>query len=111
MPRACCRKATRMDSRRKKSSGPSGAESKEPDVQKGNIVSVFVFLAFVLGGVLNAIALGNPVPIVPWVLVGIIVAQSPRIAQQWERAIVLRLGRYHSMPGPGLFWIIPFIDT
>jgi regulator of protease activity HflC (stomatin/prohibitin superfamily) len=80
-------------------------------VQKGNIVSVFVFLAFVLGGVLNALALRNPVPIVPWVIVGIIVAQSPRIAQQWERAIVLRLGKYHSMPGPGLFWIVPFIDT
>jgi regulator of protease activity HflC (stomatin/prohibitin superfamily) len=36
--------------------------------------------------------------------------QSPQIAQQWERAIVLRLGRFHSMQGPGLFWIVPFFD-
>jgi len=37
--------------------------------------------------------------------------QSPKIAQQWERAIVLRLGRYRAMEGPGLFWIVPFVDT
>ena len=43
-------------------------------------------------------------------VLGIILAQSPRVAQQWERAIVLRLGRYAGMRGPGLFWIVPFID-
>ena len=76
-----------------------------------NIVSVFVFLGFVLGGILNAFAMGSPVPVVIWAIAGIIVAQSPRIAQQWERAIILRLGKYHTMQGPGLFWIVPFIDT
>ena len=30
---------------------------------------------------------------------------------QWERAIVLRLGKYVGLRGPGLFWIVPFIDT
>jgi regulator of protease activity HflC (stomatin/prohibitin superfamily) len=45
------------------------------------------------------------------VIAGLVAMQSPRIAQQWERAIVLRLGRYHAMQGPGLFWIVPFIDT
>ena len=36
--------------------------------------------------------------------------QSPRIAQQWERAVVLRLGRFIGLRGPGLFWIVPFVD-
>jgi regulator of protease activity HflC (stomatin/prohibitin superfamily) len=36
---------------------------------------------------------------------------SPRVARQWERAIVLRLGRFIGLRGPGLFWIIPFVDT
>jgi regulator of protease activity HflC (stomatin/prohibitin superfamily) len=36
--------------------------------------------------------------------------QSPQIAQQWERAVVLRLGRFIGLRGPGLFWIVPFID-
>ena len=50
-----------------------------------------------------------------WVLAGVAVGcifgMAPRIADQWERAIVLRLGRYIGSQGPGLFWIIPFVDT
>jgi regulator of protease activity HflC (stomatin/prohibitin superfamily) len=33
------------------------------------------------------------------------------VAQQWERAVVLRLGRFVGLRGPGLFWIVPFIDV
>jgi len=80
-------------------------------VQKGNIVSVFVFLAFGVLGALNAMAVGTPLPLVVWAFAGIVAAQSPRIAQQWERGIVLRLGRYHALRGPGLFWVIPFVDS
>jgi len=36
---------------------------------------------------------------------------SPRIARQWERAVVLRLGKYNGLRGPGLFWVIPLIDV
>ena len=34
----------------------------------------------------------------------------PRVANQWERAVVLRLGRFRGIHGPGVFWIVPFID-
>ena len=43
-------------------------------------------------------------------IVGAVLMQSPRIAQQWERAIVLRLGRFTGLRGPGLFWVLPFVD-
>jgi regulator of protease activity HflC (stomatin/prohibitin superfamily) len=43
-------------------------------------------------------------------VLGLIVAGSPKVAQQWERGIVLRLGRYVGMRGPGLFWVVPGID-
>jgi regulator of protease activity HflC (stomatin/prohibitin superfamily) len=33
-----------------------------------------------------------------------------RIANQYARAVVFRLGRYHSTRGPGLYWIIPFLE-
>lgn len=36
---------------------------------------------------------------------------SLKVAQQWEKAIVLRLGRFHGLRGPGLFWILPILDT
>jgi regulator of protease activity HflC (stomatin/prohibitin superfamily) len=34
-----------------------------------------------------------------------------KIANQWEKAIVLHLGRFQRLAGPGLFWIVPIIDT
>jgi regulator of protease activity HflC (stomatin/prohibitin superfamily) len=43
-------------------------------------------------------------------ILGCVAGVSPRIAQQWERAVVLRLGKYTGLRGPGLFWIIPGID-
>jgi SPFH domain / Band 7 family len=52
----------------------------------------------------------QPYAAIAGVIIGLVAMQSPQIAQQWERAIVLRLGRFHSMQGPGLFWIVPFFD-
>ncbi len=34
-----------------------------------------------------------------------------KVASQWEKAVVLRLGKFRALRGPGLFWIIPIIDT
>jgi regulator of protease activity HflC (stomatin/prohibitin superfamily) len=44
-------------------------------------------------------------------LVALFVSSAIKIANQWEKAVVLRLGRFHSLRGPGLFFIIPVIDT
>jgi len=41
------------------------------------------------------------------VLFGIFVS-GLRIAREYQRAVVFGLGRYNSLPGPGLFWLIPF---
>ena len=40
----------------------------------------------------------------------ILVASGIRVIREWERAPVLRLGRFVGMKGPGLFYIIPFVD-
>lgn len=34
-----------------------------------------------------------------------------RIAREYERGVIFRLGRYQALKGPGLYWIIPFVDT
>ncbi len=44
-------------------------------------------------------------------LPAIIVTSSIKIANQWEKVVVLRLGKFRSLKGPGLFFIIPVIDT
>ncbi len=33
------------------------------------------------------------------------------VARQWEKAVVLRLGKFHRLAGPGVFWVIPIVDT
>ena len=44
-------------------------------------------------------------------LTALIISSAIKIADQWEKAVVLRLGRFQSLRGPGLFFIIPVIDT
>jgi regulator of protease activity HflC (stomatin/prohibitin superfamily) len=44
------------------------------------------------------------------IFVVIVVASGIRVIKEWERAPVLRLGRFTGMKGPGLFYIIPFVD-
>jgi len=43
-------------------------------------------------------------------IVLVLLAMGIRIAQEYERAIVFRLGRYHATKGPGIYLIIPFVD-
>lgn len=43
-------------------------------------------------------------------LVALIISSAIKIANQWEKAVVLRLGHFHTLRGPGLFLIIPIID-
>ena len=79
-----------------------------------NAVSVVILLAFTaVGGVI--LRYGDRQPPIP---LGVMLSSSagiampaPKIAQQWERAVVLRLGKFVGLRGPGLFWIIPFVDT
>lgn len=44
-------------------------------------------------------------------LAGTYVLFALKVASQWEKAIVLRLGKFYGLQGPGLFWIIPIVDT
>jgi regulator of protease activity HflC (stomatin/prohibitin superfamily) len=45
------------------------------------------------------------------ILVAVLVPLTLLMAQQWEKAVVLRLGKLHAIRGPGLFAVIPIIDT
>src|SRR5215218_10242256 len=75
-----------------------------------NVVAVAILIAAVVLGLAGWNATGNPVPLVVMALIGVVLMPAPRIAQQWERAVVLRFGRFIGLRGPGLFWIVPFMD-
>jgi regulator of protease activity HflC (stomatin/prohibitin superfamily) len=82
-----------------------------PNPPRLNFISALAFLAPVGFGVLSSLITLKPFGIIIGVLLGLLLAQSPKIARQWERAVVLRLGKFVGLRGPGLFWIIPFVDT
>jgi SPFH domain/Band 7 family protein len=77
---------------------------------------VIWLIAMLVGGL---IAMGVSVASQPagWIVFGVAViaaslaASAVQLAANWERAIVLRLGKFHGERGPGLFFIVPIIDT
>jgi hypothetical protein len=81
------------------------------DVSRVNIVSAVAFLVPVLAGAFMTWLTLFPPFVVVGLILGALLAQAPKIARQWERAVVLRLGKYVGLRGPGLFWIVPFVDT
>jgi regulator of protease activity HflC (stomatin/prohibitin superfamily) len=50
------------------------------------------------------------IPVVAGAAVGVVVASSIKFADQWEKAVVLRLGKYRGLRGPGMYTVIPIID-
>ena len=49
--------------------------------------------------------------VIVWALIGTYLMFALKVANQWEKAVVLRLGRFNGLKGPGMFWIIPIMDT
>ena len=89
--------------------GRAGQDSRV-SLPRVNVVSVALLLASLGAGFLGMNASDSPVPLIVMAVTGAVLMQAPRIAQQWERAVVLRLGRFVGLRGPGLFWIVPFVD-
>ncbi len=73
------------------------------------ILAVGVFLDYAVYGGVPA-ALANWIT-VPTVVIAFAVAFSIKVAAQWERVVVLRLGSFHTLRGPGLFFIVPIVDV
>ena len=72
------------------------------------IVAAGLALAY---GLFRAVNAGSVALVCAAFLIAWIVAASIKIAAPWDRAVVLRLGRFRTLRGPGLFGIIPVIDT
>jgi uncharacterized membrane protein YqiK len=72
------------------------------------IVAIGFALAYSFSSDLSSQASTNT--IIVTIIVAILVAWSTKVANQWSRAVVLRLGKFHTLKGPGLFFIIPIID-
>ena len=76
-----------------------------------NPISISVLLImFGICGILYYLSIINLPLLAMLLLFSIFIASSINIANQWEKAVVLRMGKYRGLKGPGLFFIIPIID-
>jgi regulator of protease activity HflC (stomatin/prohibitin superfamily) len=76
-----------------------------------NVVSLLILVLAGAAAVVAGIVMRSAGTAIAIVLLGTLLSISPKIAKQWERGVVLRLGRYVGLRGPGLFWIVPLIDS
>jgi regulator of protease activity HflC (stomatin/prohibitin superfamily) len=65
----------------------------------------------ILAGVVATSATNSPIPALAASAIGIYLMFAIRVADQWEKVAVLRLGRYVGLRGPGMFHIIPIVDS
>ena len=80
-------------------------------VIKFNSVAVALFIGCLALGLGGSMLVKSPVAIIVGALIGLYLLCSIRVADQWEKVAVLRLGRYRGLRGPGLFTIVPIVDT
>jgi len=70
------------------------------------IGAIFTYISYKAQNMTGAIWIG-----VITFTIALVVSAAIKIADQWEKAVVLRLGKFHALKGPGLFLIIPIVDT
>ena len=75
-----------------------------------NVVAVIILVVTLLGAFTTLAKTDNPFYFLTWLILGGLLTFSPKVAQQWEKGVVLRLGKFVGLRGPGLFWIMPLLD-
>jgi regulator of protease activity HflC (stomatin/prohibitin superfamily) len=80
-------------------------------IQQVSSVGVTVFMMGLIAGGVGTLVWGHPGPVIAGALVGVYFLFAIKVAPQWEKVVLLRFGRYIGLRGPGIFTIIPVVDT
>src|SRR5271156_3252017 len=72
---------------------------------------IAAFLVCLVAGIVATKFLHSWVPLLVGIAVGIYLMFSIKVVQQWQRVAILRFGRYRGLRGPGIFLIVPVMDT
>ncbi len=98
---------------------PDGSTMRKPSTVRISGIGAFVF-AVIIALAIIAISLmtTNGVPdiiaapiFIILILIGLYLFFAMQVASQWEKGVVLRLGNFRKLCGPGFFWIIPIVDS
>jgi regulator of protease activity HflC (stomatin/prohibitin superfamily) len=76
-----------------------------------NSVGLTVFLICILGGITVERFTNSPLVIILSGLIGVYFLFAIKVVDQWQKVALLRFGRYRGVRGPGLFLIIPIVET
>src|SRR5215472_6711141 len=91
---------------------PAGATVAGPTaVHFGNPLSWLIAVIAFAAGVTMTVTSGDVLWVIAGVVVAVVVLVSLQIAQAWEKVVVLRFGHFRTVAGPGIFLLIPAIDT
>lgn len=92
-------------------------QTKDYDLHISGIAGT-IFGVFLAAAIIGAIIMDSQVNgsliglyVSGMTLIGTYILFALKVASQWEKAVLLRLGKFHGLRGPGLFWIIPIVDT
>ncbi|KAA5546384.1 slipin family protein [Adhaeribacter rhizoryzae] len=72
-------------------------------------ITVFIIMLGISVG-LHHVGYLNPGGLAALIIFSFFIARTIHIANQWEKAVVLRMGKYQGLKGPGIFFIIPILD-
>ncbi len=72
---------------------------------------IAALLACLVAGFAGSKLLHSPAPLLAAIAIGLYLMFSIKVVQQWQRVAILRFGRYRGLRGPGLFLIVPVMDT
>jgi regulator of protease activity HflC (stomatin/prohibitin superfamily) len=76
-----------------------------------NTVAVTAFLICLSAGAILSKWTDGPVPLVISALIGLYLLHAIKVVRQWEKVAMLRLGNYVGLRGPGIFIIVPVLET
>src|SRR5438046_7444817 len=76
-----------------------------------NPISLAIVVVLAGLGALLIVLARLVVPGAMLIVLAVIVLAALRMAQQWEQAVVLRAGKFLAVKGPGLFWVVPILDS
>ena len=84
---------------------------RKPSALPALIFVLIILVGFGIAYATSTYHVASAVVAIVTVIVALVVSSSLKVADQWEKVVVLRLGRFRSLEGPGLFFIIPIIES
>ncbi len=90
-------------------SAPDKRATRNGAILLTGLIAIVAFLAALAVGWLAA-GEANLVVVLVAAVLGVLVLASARVSLEWERYVVMRLGRFNRLAGPGLFFIVPFVE-